>query len=85
MIDCLKLKKKSIAMKRPPFPGELGKKIFGHISQEAWDLWKNRQIMFINEHRLNLLDPQAKQFLQDQMEAFLFDDQDIKPEGYTQE
>jgi Fe-S cluster biosynthesis and repair protein YggX len=28
--------------------------------------------MLINEYRLNLLDPQARKFLQEQMEQFLF-------------
>ena len=82
MVDCVKLGKKLPGLKRAPIPGDFGQRIFNDISQEAWDEWKKRQVMFINEHRLNLTDFEARQFLQDQMEAFLFKNEDVAPEGY---
>jgi Fe-S cluster biosynthesis and repair protein YggX len=83
MVECQKLNKTCEGLRRPPVPGELGKKIYTSISKEAWQQWLGRQTMFINEYRLNLTDSEAKKFLNEQMEAFLFDDQDAMPEGYT--
>ena len=72
VIYCEKLKKEAEGFAKPPYPGELGQRIFQHISQEAWQLWQQRQIMYINEYRLNMLDPQAHELLAKEMEKFLF-------------
>jgi Fe-S cluster biosynthesis and repair protein YggX len=82
-IHCTKLGKLAPALKRAPLPGEPGRRILKEISQPAWDQWRARQTMFINENRLNLTEPAARLFLQDQMEAFLFDGEDVMPEGFT--
>lgn len=83
MVQCTKLGKQLPGLKRPPVPGELGERIFIQISQQAWDEWKQRQTMFINEYRLNLTEFEARQFLNDQMQAFLFEGEDAKPEGFV--
>ncbi len=82
-VNCLKLHKLAEGLASPPYPGELGQRIYQHISQEAWQLWLARQIMFINEYRLNLSDPQARKLLATEMEKFLFAEQDTAPAGYT--
>ena len=84
MVNCTKLGENLPGLRRPPFPGELGEKIFQSISKSAWQQWLQRQTMFINEYRLNLTDEKAREFLQQQMQKFLFDDQDIKPDGYSE-
>jgi Fe-S cluster biosynthesis and repair protein YggX len=61
----------------PPFPGELGKKVFENVSKEAWKQWLAQQTILINEYRLSSLDPKARTFLQEEMQKFLFNDQDI--------
>lgn len=65
------------------YPGELGEKIFNNISKEAWAEWQKKQTMLINEKRLNLMDPQSREFLESEMKAFLFEGKDIQIEGYT--
>ena len=54
MVQCLYLKKEAEGMVYPPYPGELGKRIYDHISKEAFELWKKHQTMLVNENRLNL-------------------------------
>ena len=71
-IYCQKLKKETAQLAFQPYPGETGEKIFENISEEAWKLWLDHQTMLINEYRLNLLEPDAKKFLQEQMDKFLF-------------
>ena len=36
----------------PPWPGELGQRIYDNISVEAWRLWEERMKMILNEYRL---------------------------------
>lgn len=71
-IYCLKLHKNTSGLEHPPYPGELGKKIYDNISQEAWQLWLQHQTMLVNEYRLNLSDSKAREFLKQEMEKFLF-------------
>lgn len=82
-IYCVKLKKEAEGLAHPPLPGELGQKIFEHISQEAWQLWLQHQTMLINEYRLSMIDPKARTFLLAEMQNFLFGTGSEKPAGYT--
>jgi len=73
MVDCVKLKKMAEGLERPPYPGELGQRVFDNISKEAWQLWLQQQTILINENRLSLADPKSRVFLEEQMEKFLFE------------
>jgi Fe-S cluster biosynthesis and repair protein YggX len=80
---CLKLQKEAAGLASVPYPGELGKKIYENISQEAWQQWLRHQTLLINEHRLSLVDPSARKLLATEMEAFLFGGGSAKPQGYV--
>lgn len=82
-IFCKKLQKDAPALTQAPYPGELGQKILKEISEPAWQMWIGHQTMVINENHLNLLDDEARKFLRDEMENFLFGDGSKKPEGYV--
>ena len=60
-----------------PFPGELGQKVYDNVSKEAWKQWLGQQTILINEYRLSSLDAKARTFLLEEMQKFLFDDQDV--------
>lgn len=81
-VECVKLKKHAKGLDRPPYPGEIGKKIYENISEEAWQMWLAHQTMLINEFRLSMLDPKAREFLVQEMDKFLFGDGSSKPAGY---
>ena len=83
MVECAKLKRELPALERPPFPGEMGQRIFDNISQDAWAQWKDYSVLLINHYGLNLADPEAQKFLTEQMEAFLFSDGAEMPEGWS--
>ena len=71
-VKCLKLEKELPGLERPPFPGELGRKIYENISQEAWSMWKDdMQIKVLNEYRLNMGDRRDYDELMRQMRIFL--------------
>lgn len=83
MIHCVKLNKEAEGLERPPYPGELGQKIYDSISKEAWDAWVKQQTILMNEHRLTPIDPEHRKFLEEQMQAFLFGGGVDMPVGFT--
>ena len=83
IIFCKKLNQEAEGMDAPPFPGKLGEAIFEQISKTAWKQWLSHQTMLINEYRLSLMDPKAREFLTKEMEQFFFGDGSQKPAGYT--
>ncbi|MDP7042370.1 MAG: oxidative damage protection protein [Gammaproteobacteria bacterium] len=82
LIFCEYFKNERPGLSRPPYPGEIGQKIFESISQEAWHLWLEHQTMLINENRLSMLDPKSRKYLQEEMAKFLFGKGSVKPSEY---
>ena len=85
IIFCNKLQKELEGLSNPPYPNALGQKIFDHISAQAWQQWLDHQTMFINEYRLNLVEPEARKFLLTEMQKFLFEGANQKPEVFTEQ
>jgi Fe-S cluster biosynthesis and repair protein YggX len=83
MVYCQALKKELEGLAFQTWPGELGKRIYENISQQAWQQWVNHQTILINEHRLSPLNPEHRKFLEVEMEKFLFGDGSEKPAGYV--
>jgi len=83
MVHCIKLGKEAEGLKHVPYPGELGKRIYEQVSNEAWQMWLRHQTMLINENRLSPLEPRARQFLEQEMEKFFFGEGASLPEGYV--
>ena len=72
MVNCVKFGQEMPGLDRPPWKGELGKRIYENVSKEAWRMWIEYSKMLINEYRLNPLDPNSQKFIEEQMEAFFF-------------
>lgn len=83
MVHCVKLGREAEGLDYPPYPGELGKRIFENVSKEAWQSWIRLQTMLVNENRLNLADPRARKYLMEQMEAYFFGGGADMPAGYV--
>ena len=83
MVKCIKLGREAEGLALPPYPGELGKRIFENVSKEAWQMWLKQQTMLINEHRISPIDPKARKFLEGEMEKFFFGEGSTPPEGYV--
>src|SRR6185437_8316106 len=82
MVQCVMLKREAPGFDRPPYPGELGRRIYEGVSREAWARWLQHQTMLINEYRLTPIEPKARKFLEAEMEKFFFGGGSSKPEGY---
>lgn len=84
MVQCVLLGREAEGLDRAPYPGELGRRIFEQVSKEAWQRWLAHQTMLINEYRLVVFEPKARQFLAGEMEKFFFGAGARKPEGYVE-
>jgi Fe-S cluster biosynthesis and repair protein YggX len=84
-VQCAALGKEAEGLAFPPYPGELGKRIYETISQEAWQKWLAHQTILINEHRLSPINPEHRKYLEGEMEKYLFGEGSEKPAGYVPE
>jgi Fe-S cluster biosynthesis and repair protein YggX len=82
-VNCIKLGHSADGLDFPPYPGELGKRIWESVSKEAWAAWLKHQTMLVNENRLNLADARARQYLARQMENHFFGDGAEAAHGYV--
>ena len=83
MVKCVKLGQELPGLKAPPVPGELGKKVYENVSQDAWNEFLEYFKMVINEYRLDLTSPMADQIFEQKIEEYFFSDNLTMPEGYV--
>ena len=74
MVNCVKMKRELEGLDKPPYPGDLGQRVFENVSKEGWAEWLKHQTMLLNEYRLSPIDPKARKFLEEQMDKFFFGD-----------
>lgn len=85
-VECVKLGRTLPGLEKPPFPGELGDRIYEHISRQAWEMWPAQATLIINHYGLSMGDPEARAVLREQMEQFFFGDpehEQQEPEGWS--
>ena len=81
-VFCRKYQTQMEGLEQPPWPGPGGREIFESVSRQAWDEWQGHQTMLINEKQLNMMDPEARKYLQGEMEKFLSGEDFEQAEGY---
>lgn len=84
-VQCAKLGRELPGLEQPPFPGELGQRIYENVSRHAYEMWQEHQTLIINHYGLNLADPEARRILMQEMEAFFFEDQVHMPDDWVPE
>ena len=70
-VFCSRLKKDLPGLNQAPFPGPRGQDILANVSEQAWLEWQHMQTMLINEKHLNLMDKEARKYLNEQRDKFL--------------
>ena len=73
-IKCARCGEKQPALGYAPIPTELGQRIGNEICQPCWALWLQKQNQLINHFGIDLANPDAHQFLFDQMKLFFFNE-----------
>ena len=82
-VFCRKYGKEMPGLAQPPYPGPKGEDIFANVSQQAWQEWQAHQTMLINEKQLNMMEPEARKYLQGEMDKFLAGEDYDQAEGYV--
>ena len=82
-VTCIKLGREAEGLQKPPYPGDLGQRIFENISIEAWQQWLQHQTMLLNEYRLTPIEPKDRKFLEEEMEKFFFGEGSQTPDDYV--
>ena len=85
IVHCIVLGKEAEGLDYAPYPGELGQRIYANASKEAWQKWLAHQTMLINESRLTPMEPEARKFLETEMEKFFFGGGSEKPKEFVPE
>ena len=85
LVQCVLLKREGEGLERPPYPGELGRRIYEQVSKDAWAQWLRHQTLLINEYRLTPIEPKARKFLEDEMQKFFFGEGSEKPPDFKPE
>jgi Fe-S cluster biosynthesis and repair protein YggX len=83
IVHCVKLGPDQAGLDFPPYPGELGKRIWESVGKQAWADWLKQQTMLVNENRLNLADQRAREYLKRQMENHFFGSGADVAQGYV--
>jgi len=83
MVFCKHFGEELEGLERPPLPGPKGQTIFEQVSKKAWQAWQAEQTMLINEKQLSLMDPEARKYLQDQMDKYLSGENHDRAEGFV--
>ena len=82
-IKCVRLNKEAEGLDFAPYPGELGVRIYENVSKEAWQQWLGHQTMLINEYRLTPIEPEARKFLETEMEKYFLGEGSSVPQEYV--
>lgn len=85
MVQCVKLGRLLPGLERPPVSGELGQRIYEHVSAEAYKLWVEHMTRIINHYGLSPADPESRKILRQEMEEFFFGEGAEMPEGWIPE
>ena len=86
LVFCRKYQTELEGLDFTPFLGAKGQEFFEHVSKQAWQEWVKHQTTLINEKRLNVFDPEAKKFLEEQRTKFFNNDDSVeKAEGWKPE
>jgi Fe-S cluster biosynthesis and repair protein YggX len=84
-VYCVKFQREMPGLETPPWPGELGQRLYENVSAQAWKLWEDRQKMILNEYRLMPWQKEAQELIRQQLEQFFFGEGAALPPGYVPE
>ncbi|MEZ5421160.1 MAG: oxidative damage protection protein [Vicinamibacterales bacterium] len=83
LVKCIKLGEELPGLEAPPWPGEIGERIFAEVSAQAWKLWEERQKMILNEYRVLPWQKEGQELILRHMEEFFFGQDAALPPGYV--
>lgn len=85
MVFCQVLQREAEGLDAPPYPGELGQRIYENVSAEGWKQWLERLTIIINENGISTADPASLDVIEQHMLGFLFNEGEYGqlPQGFV--
>lgn len=86
-VNCKVLKREAEGLETPPYPGEIGQRIFDNISKDGWQEWLKRLTTIINENHMSTADQGSLDVIEKHMMGFLFNEGEMGnlPPGFVQQ
>lgn len=82
-VFCVKFQRELPGLEAPPWPGEIGQRIYEQVSAQAWKLWEDRQKMILNEYRIMPWQKEGQELIRKYMEDFFFGEGSALPPDYV--
>ncbi len=70
-ISCRRCSLEKDGLEEAPFKNEVGQKVLAGSCRDCWQAWVSQQLMLMNEYRLDPLNDEHSQFLDNEMLKFL--------------
>ena len=83
MVKCVKFGKEMPGLDRPPWKGEIGKRVFENVSADAWRMWLEHSKMLVNEYRIDLMSEAGQKIWMAELEKFFFGEGSQLPPDYV--
>jgi Fe-S cluster biosynthesis and repair protein YggX len=71
LIHCIKLDRELPGLAKPPFQNEMGQLVYEKVSKEAWDMWLQESVRYINTYRVDLSSREGTEFMLKQLRIWL--------------
>ncbi len=86
LVQCVVLKAEAEGLAKPPYPDELGQRIYANVSKQGWIQWLERLTTIINENGLSTADERSIDLIEKHMLGFFFGEGDFGqlPPGFHQ-
>ncbi|MGE3273745.1 MAG: oxidative damage protection protein [Vicinamibacterales bacterium] len=84
-VYCVKLQQELPGLEAPPWPGEIGQRIYENVSAQAWKMWEDRQKMILNEYRLLPWQKEGQELILKHLQEFFFGESAALPPGFVPE
>ena len=84
-VICSRYQQELPGLNTPPFPGPRGQEVYETVSAKAWAEWQELQTMLINEKQLNMMDKEARKYLNEQRDKYITGEATDKADGYIPE
>jgi Fe-S cluster biosynthesis and repair protein YggX len=86
IVHCRKLGKDLPGLPFKPVAGDLGERIYNEVSMDAWRMWLQDSVKYVNTYRLDLTSKEAQAFMRRQMEVYFgFAEGDLAETAWTPE
>jgi Fe-S cluster biosynthesis and repair protein YggX len=83
LVNCVKLGRELEGLEKPPFKGEMGKRLYDNVSAQAWRQWLEHSKMLINEFRLDVTSEHGQRIWMTECEKYFFGEGSTAPPDFV--